>query len=281
LFTKDFHGLVLKVNFKGVKHTLLDYHKVLVTAGAGETWDGFVQYCVQQGWGGLENLSLIPGLVGAAPIQNIGAYGVELKDVFSHLDVLDLQTFETRHYNLPDCEFGYRNSVFKNKFKNRFLITSVSFILALEHKVNLSYPALKAELEKSEEEPTINSVADAVIRIRRSKLPDPAELGNAGSFFKNPVVDNSAFETIKLEYPSIPAFFQEVKTVKIPAAWLIEQCGWKGKRFGDAGVHALQPLVMVNYGKATGNQILSLAKQIQNSVFEQFHIQLEPEVNII
>lgn len=281
LFQKDFEGLVLKINFQGLTHTFINSNQVIVTAGAGENWDGLVQFCVNNNWGGLENLSLIPGSVGAAPIQNIGAYGVELKDVFSHLDALDLQTFETRRFSHEDCNFAYRNSVFKNAMKNRFLITSVSFILNTKPLLNLSYPALLDEMNKSAVETSLRSVADAVIRIRRKKLPDPEYLGNAGSFFKNPVIDIAKFEQLKAEHPLIPSFFHHDGLIKIPAAWLIEQCGWKGKRFGDAGVHAHQPLVLVNYGRATGLEILELAWRIRDSVFNRFNILLEAEVNII
>jgi UDP-N-acetylmuramate dehydrogenase len=281
LFQKDFEGLVLKINFQGLTHTFINSNQVIVTAGAAENWDGLVQFCVNNNWGGLENLSLIPGSVGAAPIQNIGAYGVELKDVFSHLDALDLQTFEIRRFSHEECDFAYRNSVFKNVLKNRFLISSVSFILSTKPLFNLSYPALLDEINKSGVEITMQSVAEAIVRIRRSKLPDPEHLGNAGSFFKNPVVDITKFDTIKAEHPLVPSFFQKDGLIKIPAAWLIEQCGWKGKRFGDAGVHAHQPLVLVNYGRATGLEILELAWRIRDSVFNRFNILLEAEVNII
>lgn len=281
LFRKDFEGLVLKVNFKGITHKFINSNHMIVTAGAGENWDGLVQFCVNNNWGGLENLSLIPGSVGAAPIQNIGAYGVELKDVFSHLEAMDLKTFEIRQFSHEECDFDYRNSVFKNVLKNRFLITSVSFILNTKPRFNLSYPALLDEINKSGAKTTLRSVADAVMRIRRSKLPDPEQLGNAGSFFKNPVVDSAKFDTLKAEHPQIPSFFQKDGLIKIPAAWLIEQCGWKGKRFGDAGVHAYQPLVLLNYSQASGSEIIELAGRIRDSVFDRFNILLEAEVNII
>jgi len=281
LFQKDFEGLVLKINFQGITHTFVNSNQVIVTAGAGENWDGLVQFCVNNNWGGLENLSLIPGSVGAAPIQNIGAYGVELKDVFSHLDALDLQTFEIKRFSHEECDFEYRNSVFKNELKNRFLISSVSFILNTKPRFNLSYPVLFEEINKGGVKITLRSVADAVIRIRRSKLPDPEQLGNAGSFFKNPVVDSAKFDTLKAEHPLIPSFHQKDGLIKIPAAWLIEQCGWKGKRFGDAGVHAYQPLVLVNYGHANGLEILDLAWRIRDSVFNRFNILLEAEVNVV
>lgn len=281
LFTRDFDGLVVKVDFRGVKHEYLESGKVLITAGAGENWDALVQYTVKQGWGGLENLSLIPGSVGASPIQNIGAYGVELKDVFSHLHALDLQTFEDRKFLPVECGFAYRNSVFKNELHGRYLITSVGFLLSLDPVPNLSYAALKQEFEKSGEKPDVRSVAEAVIRIRRSKLPDPEELGNAGSFFKNPEVDKTVFDKLRINHPSMPFYLHGNDSCKIPAAWLIEQCGWKGKREGDAGVHTLQPLVLVNYGSATGKQILALAIRIRESVLTRFGIILEPEVNVL
>lgn len=281
LLTKDFDGLVLKICFRGINYEYLNDRQVLVRAGAGENWDDLVQYCVNKGWGGLENLSFIPGSVGASPIQNIGAYGAELKDVFSHLEAMDLQTFEFRRFTLPECKFGYRNSIFKNKLKNCYLITSVSFLLSSKPEINLSYPVLINELQKIRQEPTVRSVADAVVRIRKSKLPDPKQLGNAGSFFKNPVIGNLSYERLKADYPGIPSFLQQNGLLKMPAAWLIEQCGWKGRRFGDAGVHAFQPLVLVNYGNASGSQILDLSERIKESVFNRFNIHLEPEVNIL
>lgn len=281
LFTKDFDGLVLKINFPGIEYEFLPGDQVMVTAGAGVVWDELVQFCVNRSWGGLENLSLIPGSVGASPIQNIGAYGVEVKDTFNHLQALDLSTFETHRFSRTDCRFGYRSSIFKLELKNRYLITSVSFTLTQKPEPNLSYPALAGELEKHSKPFTINKVAEAVKCIRRSKLPDPEQLGNAGSFFKNPVVNPATYETIFANNQSVPSFAQPDGSYKIPAAWLIEQCGWKGKRFGDAGVHQLQPLVLVNSGKATGQQILDLARRIEESVWERFGIRLENEVNIV
>lgn len=281
LFTKNFDGLVLKVNIKGVSYNFSDENELIVSAGAGEDWSNLVELCVNNGWGGLENLSLIPGTVGAAPIQNIGAYGVELKDVFSHLEALDLKSFEIRRFTLSDCNFGYRNSIFKSDLKDFFLITSVSFRLSVKPTPNLTYPALAGELKNISEKITIRNIADAVIRIRRSKLPDPELLGNAGSYFKNPTVDPSKFEAIKSTYPAIPSFLQPDGLIKIPAAWLIEQGGWKGKRHGDAGVHEKQPLVLVNYGHASGLQILELAARIQEDVFKRFQVLLDTEVNVL
>lgn len=281
LFTKNFDGLVLKVNIKGISHNFNGENEVIVNAGAGEDWSNLVELCVNHGWGGLENLSLIPGTVGAAPIQNIGAYGVELKDVFSHLEALDLKSFEIRRFTLSDCNFGYRNSIFKSDLKDCFLITSVSLKLSEKPTPNLTYPALAGELKNIAEKITIRNIADAVTRIRRSKLPDPELLGNAGSYFKNPVVDPAKFEAIKSAYPAIPSFLQPDGLIKIPAAWLIEQGGWKGKRYGDAGVHEKQPLVLVNYGNASGLQILELATRIQENVFTRFQILLDTEVNVL
>lgn len=281
LLTKNFEGVVLKINFSGIAYEFLPDEKVMVTAGAGVVWDDLVQFCVNRDWGGLENLSLIPGSVGASPIQNIGAYGVEVKDTFSHLQALDLVTFETRRFASSDCRFGYRSSIFKQELKNRFLITSVSFLLSQKAELNLSYPALISELEKTNMPHNIGAVAEAVKRIRRSKLPDPDRVGNAGSFFKNPVVGCARLEALKSENPTVPFFLQQDGSYKIPAAWLIEQCGWKGKRFGDAGVHQFQPLVLVNFGKASGQEILDLARRIEESVWQHFEIQLENEVNIV
>lgn len=281
LFTKDFDGLVLKVNIKGISHDFVGENEVVVNAGAGEDWSNLVEYCVNHGWGGLENLSFIPGTVGAAPIQNIGAYGIELKDVFSYLEALDLKSFETRRFTLPGCNFGYRNSIFKSDLKDCFLITSVSLKLSVKPEPNLTYPALSGELQDTGEKITIRNIADAVIRIRRSKLPDPEILGNAGSFFKNPVVDPAKFNALKSANPAIPSFLQPDGSVKIPAAWLIEQGGWKGKRYGDAGVHEKQPLVLVNYGQASGLQLLELAARIKDDVFNRFQIILDTEVNIL
>lgn len=281
LFTKDFEGLVLKISIPGIRYNLLGDHSILVTAGAGENWDSVVQYCVSRNWGGLENLSMIPGSVGASPIQNIGAYGVEVRDVFSHLDAIDLKTFEKKRFNLPDCHFGYRNSVFKNDFKDRYLIISVSFLVSSTAKPNLTYPALRQELKDTGTEISIKSVADAVMRIRRSKLPDPSKTGNAGSFFKNPVVTIDKFESLRDRFPGLLSFPSDRGFVKVPAAWLIEQCGWKGRRIGNAGVHFNQPLVLVNYGCSSGKEILVLAHSIKESVLKRFDIPLEMEVNIM
>lgn len=280
LFTQDFDGLVIKVSTKGIEIIDQDNDYVYVRGMAGENWDDFVQYCVKRNYGGLENLSLIPGNVGSSPIQNIGAYGVEIKDTFYMLDAVSLRTGEFREFIAGECEFGYRSSVFKNELKGQYLILSVTFRLKKRPVLNTSYGAITAELEAIGEAPSVKSVAAAICNIRRSKLPDPLELGNAGSFFKNPVVSKAVYQELNSLYPGIPAY-QTGDEVKLAAGWLIEQCGWKGFREGDAGVHARQALVLVNYGNASGTQVYSLAQKIIESVKEKFKVQLEAEVNVI
>lgn len=281
LFTKRFDGLVLKNECKGITLINEDEHYYYVQVGGGENWHQFVIHCIEKKWAGVENLSLIPGSVGASPIQNIGAYGVEIKDVFHSLEAYHLQDDTVVHFSADACAFGYRESVFKNQFKNQFAILSVTFRLNKHAELKTSYGAIEAELQKMDvKNPGIADVSNAVIHIRQSKLPDPAVAGNAGSFFKNPMITTQQFEQLKQEYPSIPGFNAGEKLVKVPAAWLIEQCGWKGYRKGDAGVNALQPLVLVNYGAATGNEIFDLSSQITDSVDKRFYIQLEREVNI-
>ena len=280
LFTRDFDGMVVGVSTKGIEVIDQDEEFVYVRGMAGENWDDFVQYCVRHNFGGLENLSLIPGNVGSSPIQNIGAYGVEVKDTFYMLDAVSLRTGEFREFFADDCGFGYRNSVFKNELKGQYLILSVTFRLRKRPLLNTAYGAIGAELEAMREMPSVKAIAQAVCNIRRSKLPDPEVIGNAGSFFKNPVVSHAHFEKLKSENPSIPAYPGE-HGVKLAAGWLIEQCGWKGYREGDAGVHERQALVLVNYGKATGIQILDLSKRIIDSVYSGFSVILEPEVNIL
>lgn len=280
LFTQDFNGLVVRIATKGIEIVDQDDEFVYVRGMAGETWDDFVQYCVLRNFGGLENLSLIPGNVGSCPIQNIGAYGVEVKDTFYMLDAVSLRTGEFREFFPDECAFGYRSSAFKHELKGQYLILSVTFRLRKHPVLNTSYGSIPAELESLGEEPTVRSVAKAVTNIRRSKLPDPQEIGNAGSFFKNPVVSNQQFNELRTAYPDIPAYAADNGT-KLAAGWMIEQCGWKGYREGDAGVHARQALVLVNYGTATGSQIYTLAIQIIESVRSKFGVILEPEVNII
>lgn len=282
LFTGNYNGLVLKNELKGIQLVEEDDNHYYIKAMGGESWHGFVSYCVEQGYGGVENMSLIPGNVGASPIQNIGAYGVEIKDVFHSLEAWHIQEQSLQTFHLDDCAFGYRESVFKGKYKGQFIITSVTYRLSKQHQPNTRYGAIEQELERMGiQEPSIRDVAAAVIHIRRSKLPDPAQTGNAGSFFKNPVVTQQHFETLLQQYPHIPGYPASNNTTKLSAGWLIEQCGWKGYREGDAGCHAQQALVLVNYGKASGSDILNLANQICASVEEKFGVTLEKEVNLI
>ncbi|MBP2830815.1 UDP-N-acetylmuramate dehydrogenase [Aquimarina sp. U1-2] len=283
LLTKNIDALVLHMAIRGiaVKHESED--TVVVSAYAGENWHDFVQYCIEKNYGGLENLSLIPGYVGSAPIQNIGAYGVELKDTFVSCEAYEISTGKKRLFTNDDCKFGYRNSIFKNSIKGQYIITKVNFRLTKKnHKLNTSYGAIETALTNADITfPTIKDISEAVIQIRKSKLPDPAEIGNSGSFFKNPVVPLHHFSKIKKLYPSIPSYVVDKHTIKIPAGWLIQQIGFKGKRWGDAGIHEKQALVLVNYNQATGKEILEVAKKIQNKVKEEFGIHLETEVNII
>jgi UDP-N-acetylmuramate dehydrogenase len=282
LFTKDFDGLVLKNEMKGTDELHEDKEYVYVKAGAGVNWHQFVLYCIERDWGGLENLSLIPGNVGAAPIQNIGAYGVEMETVFHSLEAFHLQ--EKRIYNFTkfDCEFGYRDSVFKRKYKDRFAILSVTFKLSKHPVFHTSYGAVQQELERMNiRQLTIKAISQAVINIRSSKLPDPAQIANAGSFFKNPEVSTTKYHELKSKFDTIIAYPLTTGKVKLAAGWMIEQCGWKGKRKGDAGSHDRQALVLVNYGNATGRQVYELAEEISVSVKEKFGVILEKEVNII
>ncbi len=282
LFTGNYDGLVLKNEIGGIQLVAEDDENVYVKAGAGENWHLFVQHCIGQQWAGLENLSLIPGCTGASPMQNIGAYGVEVRDVFHELTAYHLQEKSNYTFRPGDCDFGYRESVFKKKYKGQFVITDVTFRLNKRPVFNTSYGAIEEELDKMGVTAlSIRAIADAVIRIRSSKLPDPREIGNAGSFFKNPVVDRQQFLQLKEIYPSIPGYPHDNDAVKIAAGWLIEQCGWKGFRKGDAGVHARQALVLVNYGRATGREIYDLSEEIKQSVREKFNVLLEREVNII
>jgi len=282
LFTKDFDGLVIKNSISGIKLFDEDNNKVIVEAGAGVIWDELVKYCVDKNIGGIENLSFIPGMVGAAPIQNIGAYGQELEETFYELNGIYIDDCKTKIFNNSDCSFSYRNSIFKNKLKNKFIITSVSLKLNKNPNVNLSYKDVKEEVEKRKiKHPTIKDIREIVISIRKSKLPDPAEIGNAGSFFKNPVITKERFKVFKEEFPDLKHYLVDANNVKIPAAWLIEKCGWKGKRIGDTGTHPMQPLVIVNYGNASGKEIYEISTMIKNVVKTTFDITLENEVNII
>ncbi len=284
LFTKNISKPVLQLNTKGIEimGEQSDKDFVFIKVQAGENWHEFVLWCIENDFGGLENLSLIPGNVGTSPIQNIGAYGVEIKDVFYKLEALDIATNEIITFDKEVCNFGYRNSFFKNEGKGKYIILNVTFKLTRnQHKLNIEYGAIQTELEKNGIlKPTLKDVSNAIIKIRQSKLPDPKEIGNSGSFFKNPVIDKLHFDHLKDKYPQMPNYILPDGLVKIPAGWLIEQCGFKGKRFGDAGVHKNQALVLVNYGNATGEEILDLAKKIQKTVLEKFNISIETEVNI-
>jgi len=282
LFTGNFNGIVVHINNKGIEAQPETDNSVVVTAAAGENWHEFVSWCVGHGYGGLENLSLIPGNVGSCPIQNIGAYGVEIKDCFHSLEAIDLKTGETRTYTPEECNFGYRDSIFKSELKGKIAIWSVTFRLLLNPEIHLEYGAIRQELAvMGIDNPGIAEVSNAVCAIRRSKLPDPKLMGNAGSFFKNPTVEAKVVKQLLETFPSLVSYPVDNDKVKLAAGWLIEQCGWKGFREGDAGVHQNQALVLVNYGNATGSDILTLAHRIQNSVFERFGVQLEMEVNII
>ncbi len=282
LLVKDFDGLVLKNEVKGIELVHEDPEYVYVKAGAGENWHQFVLHCLAHNWAGVENLSLIPGNVGAAPIQNIGAYGVELDDVFWNLEAFHL--FDKKRYTFTrvDCEFSYRDSIFKSKYKNEFAILSVTLQLKKHPVYHTSYGSLNEELEKMGAKTlSIKAISQAVINIRSSKLPDPKEIPNAGSFFKNPEVPIAKHEELKSQFPDIVAFPLTKLSVKLSAGWMIEQCGWKGYRKGDAGCHAKQGLVLVNYGKATGKEVYDLSEQILQSVKNKFGVILEREVNVI
>jgi UDP-N-acetylmuramate dehydrogenase len=282
LFTDHYNGLILACQIRGKEIIKETDDEILIKVGGGEPWPSFVDDMIDKGYGGIENLSLIPGKVGAAPIQNIGAYGVEIKEVFESLDAFELRTGKIKKFTKSECEFSYRSSIFKTTVKDKFFITHVTFRLSKKPRINLSYAPLKeAFADRNMDEISIKEVSEAVIKIRNSKLPDPDQLKNAGSFFKNPVVSQKIANKLKDSYPNIPIYPQTDGKIKLAAGWLIEQCGWKGKRVGDAGVHDKQALVIVNYGDASGEEILALSKKIQNNVKKQFGINLEPEVNII
>jgi len=282
LFTGNFKGLIVHLINKGIEIIGNTESTVWVKASAGENWHEFVTYCVNNGFGGLENLSLIPGKVGSCPIQNIGAYGVEVKDSILSVETIDLQTGEFSIFSNEECRFGYRDSIFKRDLKGKFVIWSVTFELKLKPEVHLAYGAINQELSAMGiENPGISDVSKAVCSIRQSKLPDPKLLGNAGSFFKNPTVDKKFAEKLLETFPKMVFYPTVDDKVKLAAGWLIEQCGWKGHREGDAGVHEKQALVIVNYGSATGSNILTLAHRVQNSVYERFGVKMEMEVNVI
>jgi len=282
LFTKDFDGLIIKNIIKGIDILNEDEGHVFVKANAGENWDEFVAFCNDHNFGGLENLSLIPGNVGTSPIQNIGAYGVEMKDHFYELEAIEWDTGETRKFNFEECQFGYRDSIFKNRLKGKVIITSVTFRLDKKHRLNIDYGDIRKELENMEAEKlSIQKVREAVCNIRQRKLPDPDEIGNGGSFFKNPVIKANQFFTLINDFPELVSYPLDEDHFKLAAGWLIDQCGWKGYRDGDAGVHVNQALVLVNHGNASGSEILNLANRIKESVFEKFGVRIETEVNIV
>ncbi|GIV36011.1 MAG: UDP-N-acetylenolpyruvoylglucosamine reductase [Cyclobacteriaceae bacterium] len=283
LFTRSFEGLVIKVDIKGIEKIREDANHVWLKVGAGENWHSLVMHCVTASYGGIENLALIPGTAGAAPVQNIGAYGVELAEVLEEVQGFNLADGTQLNLSNNECRFGYRDSIFKQELKGKFFISSITLRLTVgRHQLRTSYGTLADTLiAMGVNQPTLYHVSQAVIRIRTSKLPDPARTGNAGSFFKNPVISGKQYRELKEIHPKIPGFIVDNQGVKIPAAWLIEQCGWKGKRIGNAGVHEHQPLVLVNLGGASGQEILKLAEEVRHSVAEKFNIDLTPEVNII
>jgi UDP-N-acetylmuramate dehydrogenase len=283
LLTQDISKLVVHIDLKGKEIIEENDDFVIVKAQAGENWHEFVLWCIDQNFGGIENLSLIPGNVGTTPIQNIGAYGVEIKDTMFSCEALNKKTLAIETFTNAQCKFEYRESVFKNELKDQYIITSVSFKLSKRnHNVSTTYGAIETELvQQNIKNPTLKDVSNAVIAIRQSKLPDPKELGNSGSFFKNPIVSNELYEKAKALHPEMPHYVVSETHVKVPAGWLIEQAGFKGKRFGDAGVHKNQALVLVNYGTATGAEIVALSMNIQQTILEQFGITIEAEVNII
>lgn len=288
LFTKDFDGLVIHNVIRGIEEVGVDGDHTFLRAASGEVWHELVMHTVNLGLGGIENLSLIPGFVGAAPIQNIGAYGAELSEVFAEAAAVHFSTGESRTFSLQDCRFGYRDSVFKRELAGQYVITSVTLRFDQKHEVNTSYGAIVDTLKtKGITEPSIRDVSNAVIAIRRSKLPDPTEIGNAGSFFKNPVVPPAKLDELRSRYPDIPHYQSRAAAMpsngeaKLLAGWLIEQAGWKGKRIGNVGMHAKQALVLVNYGGATGEELLRHARTVKQSVADKFGVELEEEVRII
>ena len=282
LFVNNWKGVVLQNQLKGIDVIQENENQLLVKVGAGEVWHEWVMHCVDKGWGGIENMSLVPGSVGASPMQNIGAYGVEVKDVFESLEAFHIATGEVHTFTNEECQFGYRESVFKRKLKGQYIILNVTYRLNKNAQVNTQYGAIQSELEVMgiTETPSIKEVSNAVIRIRESKLPNPDEIGNAGSFFKNPIISEDEFKTIKENHPTIPAY-PAPNGMKLAAGWLIEQAGWKGKRFDDYGVYTKQALVLVNYDKAKGQDVYDLSEQIITSVFDGFGVKLEREVNVV
>ena len=281
LFTSDYSGIILHSAIKGYEVLSENADEVIVRAGAGEVWDDFVAYTVDKGWYGAENLSLIPGEVGASAVQNIGAYGMEAKDLIVQVETVEVASGEERIFENSECGYAYRESVFKHSLKGQYIVTKVSYRLSKTPSYHLDYGNVRAELEKRGCELTLNNVRQTIIDIREAKLPDPKVQGNAGSFFMNPIVPRVQFESLLAVYPQMPHYEVDADRVKIPAAWMIDQCGWKGKRMGNAGVHDKQALVLVNAGGATGKEIIALSQEIQKSVFDKFGVSISPEVNFI
>ena len=282
LFTKDFNGLVILNNIKGKEIVDQNDDSIILKIGAGENWHELVMYCVDNGWAGIENLSLIPGNTGTAPMQNIGAYGVEIKETFVELEALEISSGKIVKFSNSECEFGYRESVFKNKMKNKYIILNITLELNKNPILNINYGDIKAILEtKKIETPTIKDVSNAIISIRQRKLPDPKKIGNSGSFFKNPIIDINLLKLIEKKYPNVVSYKINENEFKIAAGWMIEKAGWKGKKFNNFGVHENQALVLVNYGLANGKEIFNLSEKIILDIKEKFGITLEREVNII
>ncbi|WP_346236973.1 UDP-N-acetylmuramate dehydrogenase [Niabella insulamsoli] len=282
LLTKHLERYTIRNNIRGIEKIAEDVEHIYIKCGAGESWHQFVMYCLDHNYAGVENLALIPGLVGASPMQNIGAYGVEIKEVFHELTAVHTDSLEEVKFSNSDCAFNYRESVFKNRYKNQFVITDVTYRLNKTPHFNISYGAIQQELEKAHvTELSIRAVANAVMSIRTAKLPNPKQIGNAGSFFKNPSVSKDQYAQLKAQYPQLVAYENADQTMKLAAGWLIEQCGLKGYRKGDAGVHALQALVLVNYGTASGRDVLQVCTTVQTAVAEKFGVDLRPEVNIL
>jgi UDP-N-acetylmuramate dehydrogenase len=282
LFTKNFDGIIIKLNSNEISIIEESENEVVVKASAGVVWHELVLFCVERNFGGIENLSLIPGTVGAAPIQNIGAYGQEIKDTFKTLKGIFTDNLKEKTFQKEECDFGYRNSIFKSKLKNKFIITDVSLTLSKHPALNISYGSIKEELNKlGKENISVGDVSRVICDIRRSKLPDPEEIGNAGSFFKNPEVSKNKFEMLKEKYPNIVGYKLNDGKIKIPAGWLIEQSGLKGKRIGNTGTHVNQALVIVNYGNATGEEIIKFKDHVKNEIVKRFGIELEEEVNVV
>ena len=281
LFTKDYPGTILHSAIKGFEVISENDEEVIVRAGAGEVWDDFVAYTVSQGWYGAENLSLIPGEVGASAVQNIGAYGMEAKDLIVNVETVEVATGKERIFENSECQYAYRESIFKHALKGQYIVTHVSYRLDKTPVYHLDYGNIRTELEKQGCQLTLQHVRNTIIDIRNAKLPDPQVQGNAGSFFMNPIVPRAQFEALLKDYPSMPHYILDNDRVKIPAAWMIDQCGWKGKQLGHAGVHSKQALVLINCGGATGQEVIALSEEIQQSVFQKFGIRIFPEVNFI